>query len=186
MFKKDSTAEKIINIFFHIIFMSFLVAVFGPYIVLPMLESRIILINSIVCIICNIGMAVCFNYMPKRTKYGNQMLGKILGFKHFLETAEKEKLETLVLQDPSYFYHILPYTYVLGVSDKWIQRFETISLQAPEWYDSLDTFDIKSFESFMNSTMETTESVSSSSSDSDSSGGGISDGGSGGGGGSSW
>lgn len=39
----------------------------------------------------------------------------------FLETAEKEKLEQLVFEDPKYFYNILPYAYVLGVSDKWIK-----------------------------------------------------------------
>lgn len=37
------------------------------------------------------------------------------------------------MQDPTYFYDILPYTYVLGVSDKWIKQFETIGLQSPDW-----------------------------------------------------
>ena len=41
-------------------------------------------------------------------------------FKEFLEKVEKEKLEELVFQDPNYFYNILPFTYVLEVSDKWI------------------------------------------------------------------
>ena len=50
--------------------------------------------------------------------------------------SEKEKLEMLVEQDPSYFYNILPYTYVLGVSNKWIKKFEDIKMEPPEWYDS--------------------------------------------------
>ena len=96
------------------------------------------------------------------------------------------------MQNPTYFYNILPYTYVLGVSDKWIKKFESISLQAPCWYDSSNSFDVVSFGSFMNSTMISAESAMSSSPSSDSggsggsSGGGSSGGGSGGGGGGSW
>ena len=128
--------------------------------------------------------------MPKRTPYGNEMLGKLRGFKRFLETAEKEQLESMVTKNPTYFYDILPFTYVLGVSDKWIKKFETIALQAPDWYDSPNTFSPSSFGSFMNSTMSSAQrsmsSSPSSSSSSGSSGGGSSGGGSGGGGGGSW
>ena len=138
-------------------------------------------------------MIICLKYLPKRTPYGNDMLGKIRGFKKFLETAEKQKLEAMVMENPTYFYDILPFTYVLDVSDKWIKKFESISLQAPSWYDSPNAFDMVSFGSFMNSTMESAESVmssnpssSSSSGGSGSSGGGSSGGGSGGGGGGSW
>lgn len=127
--------------------------------------------------------------MPKRTAYGNEMLGKIRGFKRFLETAEKPQLEKLVQQNPEYFYNILPYTYVLGVSEKWISQFETIALKAPDWYDSTNDFNIHNFGNFMNTTMKytTVAMVSSpSSSSGSSSGGGSSGGGSGGGGVGSW
>ena len=133
-------------------------------------------------------MFLLYKAMPKRTQYGNEILGKIKGFKKFLETAEKQKLDAMVMENPTYFYDILPFTYVLGVSDKWIKKFETISLQAPNWYDGYSTFDAASFGNFINSTMQSATSVmsSSSSGDGSSSGGGSSDGGSGGGGGGSW
>ncbi len=129
--------------------------------------------------------------MPKRTRYGNEILRKIKGFRNFLKTVEKDRLEAMVMQDPSYFYDILPYTYVLGVSNKWIKKFETISLQAPSWYDSPNVFDITTFKLFMNKTMKSagnamSTSLSSSSSSGGFSGGGSSGGGSGGGGGGSW
>ena len=123
--------------------------------------------------------------MSKRTAYGNQMLGKLKGFRNFLETAEKDRLESLVMNDPSYFYNILPYTYVLGVSEKWIEKFETIAIQPPSWYSGSTTFNMHSFGTFMNSTMQSAQS-SMTSSPSSSSGGGSSGGGSGGGGGGSW
>lgn len=91
------------------------------------------------------------------------------------------------MEHPTYFYDILPYTYVLGVSDKWIKKFEAISLAAPSWYDSPSDFSIDTFDSFVNSTMSSAQSVMSSNSTSSSdSGGGSSCGGSGGGGGGSW
>lgn len=132
--------------------------------------------------------------LARRTPYSNEMLGKIKGFKKFLNTAEKHRLEALVMEDPTYFYHILPYSYVLGVSDKWIGKFESIAIQPPSWHNSPDHFDTGSFHQFMNQTMSTAQrsmasspgSSGDSSSGSSSSGGGSSGGGSGGGGGSSW
>ena len=164
-------------------------------IVLPiLLLDKLYLIGYIIGLVGVILMLVCLKYLPKRTRYGNAILGKIKGFKNFLETAEKDKLESLVMQNPNYFYDILPYTYVLGVSDKWIKKFETISLQAPDWYNSSSKFDVNRFGNFMNHTMSSAGSAMSSSPSSSlggssgggSSGGGSSGGGSGGGGGGSW
>lgn len=157
--------------------------------VLPALQQdSIYLIGYFVGIFCVLGMVVCLTYLPKRTSYGNEILGKIKGFKNFLETAEKDQLEAMVAKNPTYFYNILPYTYVLGVSDKWIKKFEVISMQAPTWYDGSDTFDVTTFGTFMNSTMSSATSAMSydSSSSSSDSGGGSAGGGSGGGGGGSW
>ncbi len=160
--------------------------------VLPaLLQDLTYLIGYMVGIGCIIGMVICLRYLPKRTPYGDEILGKLKGFKNFLETTEKEKLEEFVMQNPTYFYNVLPYTYVLGISDKWIKKFETISLQAPSWYDSPNNFDMMKFESFMDHTMASAQSVMSSSpsyrsSGGGSSGGGSSGGGSGGGGGGSW
>ena len=168
------------------------------FLVLPALSADPIYVQTyVVGFICILAIMILIKLMPKRTPYGNQILGKIRGFKKFLETAEKERLEELVLDDPEYFYNILPFTYVLGVSDKWIKKFETIALQAPHWHEGSGAFNTAAFSSFMNTTMASaatamTSSPSSSSSSSgsssggSSSGGGSSGGGSGGGGGSSW
>ena len=73
-------------------------------------------------------------FMRKRTHFGNNILGKLLGFKNFLEFAEKDRLERLVEENPSYFYDVIPYAYVLGVSDKWAKKFEGIAIAPPTWY----------------------------------------------------
>ncbi|MDY5996913.1 MAG: DUF2207 domain-containing protein, partial [Bacilli bacterium] len=193
LFKKRHIAEKI----FGLIFVLGLGGMSWVVIILPTLtQDFLYLIGYIIGIVCVAIMIVCLIYLPKRTKYGNEMFGKLKGFKNFLETAEKEKLESMVLENPNYFYDILPFTYVLGISDKWIKKFESISLQAPSWYNSSNGFDVSSFGTFMNSTMVSAQSAMSSSPSSSSdgsssdgggsSGGGSSGGGSGGGGGGSW
>lgn len=149
--------------------------------------------------IASIAVIIIFiEIMPKRTPYGNEILGKLRGFKRFLETAEKPQLESLVSQNPEYFYDILPYTYALGVSDVWISQFESIAMQAPDWYDSKSEFSTHTFGNFIDKTMSSASksmstsyssssgSGSSSGSSGGSSGGGSSGGGSGGGGGGSW
>lgn len=168
----------------------------GPWLalVLPLLlQDTNYLTVYIIGLICILGMLLCLKLLPKRTKYGNEILGKIRGFKNFLETVEKDKLEALVEEHPTYFYDILPYTYVLGISDKWIKKFESISIVAPTWYAGNGDFNLNSFSSFINDTMSSAESSMSSSPSSSSngssggsSGGGSSGGGSGGGGGGSW
>ena len=66
--------------------------------------------------------------MVKRTKYGEVISARVKGFRDFLVTAEKEKLESLVEKNPNYFYYILPYTYVLNISKKWIEKFQDIKM----------------------------------------------------------
>ena len=153
-------------------------------------------------ILCIFGMILCIIYMPRRTPYGVKMLGRINSFRDFLMGADKAKLEELLALDPQYFYTILPYASVLGVSEVWNSDFEGLQAEAPGWYVGEYT-DTVSFGYFVECTMRTTQRAMSSSPSSSSysssrsysgssfssssySGGGFSGGGSGGGGGSSW
>ncbi len=69
-----------------------------------------------------------------RTPQYTDLMGKILGFKDFIRTAELDKLKELVEEDPAYFYNIMPYAYVFGLSDKWIKNFEHVEIPKPQWY----------------------------------------------------
>jgi len=73
-------------------------------------------------------------FMDKRTKQGNRWLGQILGLREFILSCEKDRLETLIEDDPSAFFHVLPYAYVLGVSDVWASKFEHLIVPQPQWY----------------------------------------------------
>ena len=86
------------------------------------------------------GACECFNiYCDKLTDKAAEDMGKILGLRNFIQTAELDRIEALVEDDPEYFYSVLPYAYVMGLTDKWIKKFENINVTAPIWYSTYDT-----------------------------------------------
>lgn len=132
----------------------------------------------------------------RRTQQGADWVGQIRGLKRFIEVAEKDRLIQLVEETPYLFYDILPYAYVLGISDVWIKRFEGITLMQPDWYVStspnLTTYlMLNNLNRSMNRMNTSITSMPASTSSGGGSfggggGGGFSGGGFGGGGGGSW
>ena len=79
-------------------------------------------------------------FMNQKTDYGQIISAKVMGFRNYLMTAEKNQLDVLVEENPNYFYDILPYTYVLNISDKWISIFgkhnvPNIDINALNYYE---------------------------------------------------
>ncbi|MBP9989341.1 MAG: DUF2207 domain-containing protein [Ruminococcus sp.] len=138
--------------------------------------------------------------MKTLTETGVKWKGEVIGFRDFIKTAELDKLEMLVNENPSYFYNILPYAYALGLTDKWARQFEKIAVQPPVWYNHGyygDTFStvifLNSFNRNINNVSKnmitpprTSSSGFSGSGGGFSVGGGFSGGGFGGGGSGSW
>lgn len=126
------------------------------------------------------------------TKYRIDMAGKLLGFKEFIETAEKPYLEKLQMEDAHYFYRVLPYAMVFGLANKWCNKFKQITVEQPDWYATSGVYTGHQLtDHLVGSVSDTVKSHVSSishtpSSSSGSSGGGFSGGGGGGGGGGSW
>ena len=136
--------------------------------------------------ICFVIALICLIEFPKLNIYGQQIKGHLKGLKKFIEVAEKPRLEKMVEEDPKYFYKILPFAYILGVSDKWIKQFESIMIKPVEEFGSrpLTVSRFNNFtRSFGNTTLPSTQNGGISRS---SGGGGFSGGGHGGGGGGSW
>lgn len=72
-----------------------------------------------------------FSYSEPTSK----RMGKCLGFKDYIYKVEFEKMKLLVEENPKYFYDILPYVYVLGYTNQFLQKFESIVVPLPEWYE---------------------------------------------------
>ena len=166
--------------------------------------TYIILINDVndkLTVYISLGstyiIALFAMFMEKRTPEINKLQEKIIGLRMFLQHAEKDRIERLVDDNPEYFFNILSYAYVLGVTDQWAKQFEDIAMKKPSWFESNTTHayflptnftrDFTRSVSTMQSAMVSRPSSSGSSGGGGySGGGGFSGGGGGGGGGGSW
>ena len=108
------------------LYVSIVLFVFA-YFVIPDLDPNlsILYLISFICLFINAFFTIV---MKRKTKYGEELKARIDGFRDFLITSEKDNLEALVMKNPEYFYDILPYTYALGISKKWISKFENIKM----------------------------------------------------------
>ena len=141
-------------------------------------------------------------FMKKRTEKCVDWMGRLLGLREVIKTAELDRLKAMAEDNPEWFYSVLPYTYVFGLSDVFAKRLETLAIPAPEWYVSSSpdylTWNYYMFSRQMSKSMQHVTSTltkvdpgsssggGSSGGSSFGSSGGFSGGGFGGGGGGSW
>lgn len=127
-------------------------------------------------------------FMPAKTKKGADAKWHSLGFKEYLQVAERFRLQANV--DPKTFEKYLSYAMVFGVEREWANRFIDIYKEPPDWYVPATgvwaAFVLTDFTSNLSGMSQSFSSVFSSSPSSSSGfGGGGFAGGGGGGGGSS-
>lgn len=80
---------------------------------------------------CGIVIIRCIERIRRtKSEYGKEVYGKICGFREYLEKVEKDKIETLVKEDPKLCYKMISFAYVLGVSRDWVSDFE-VGINSP-------------------------------------------------------
>lgn len=125
------------------------IAVFAGFIMIGMSNLILpVLVGVVGAMLCNIFAA----YGLKRTEQGNRWLEELLGFKEYIRTLEPPRLGQMLEKDGDYFFNILPYAYVLGVSEEWIALFDETVVQKPQWYDAgMGPFDGAAFKTMYDS-----------------------------------
>ena len=131
-------------------------------------------------ILLSLQVLVSF-WMEKKTQKGMMYEAQVNGFVKYIKTAREEELKEMVMEHPTMFFDILPYTYIFGISKLWINKFSNIEIEKPEWY----TGNVYSAMAFGQITTHVTEKIqvamsdvaSSVASSASSSGGGVSGGG---------
>ena len=68
-----------------------------------------------------------------RSKKYNAHRGEVLGFKNFLVKAELRELEMLISENPEYYYDILPYCYIFGITKKMEEKFKALHVPPPTY-----------------------------------------------------
>ncbi|MBT8091875.1 MAG: DUF2207 domain-containing protein [Gammaproteobacteria bacterium] len=138
--------------------------------------------------------------MRRPTLRGRKLLDEMLGFKDFLEVAEKDELNLRNPPEktPELFETLLPFALALGVDQQWSERFASVlaairnpdgSAYQPSWYSGhWNTSNLSKTTTQLSSGLNSAirSSVSPPGSSSGGGGGGFSGGGGGGGGGGGW
>ena len=70
-----------------------------------------------------------------RKRINNDIYGRVMGFRNFIKTAEYDRLKRLADEDPEYFFNIMPYALVFGMSNKWADKFADFKIPQPSWYE---------------------------------------------------
>lgn len=98
---------------------------------------------------------VIYYNLSERTKYGNEMLGNIYGFKYYLDTLTREEIAKKQEENSNFYYAMVPYAYVLGSLDLWTQKGGNI-VKPPEWYIPSSEFRMSKFRDFIKNVLYTT------------------------------
>lgn len=78
-------------------------------------------------------LRLLIKYNPRLNKDGFILKEEWLGFKMYLEKAEKYRLQNLT---PDLFEKYLPYAMIFGLEKKWAKNFDSLNMRAPDWYVS--------------------------------------------------
>ncbi|HXX36134.1 MAG TPA: DUF2207 domain-containing protein [Thermodesulfobacteriota bacterium] len=170
---------------------AFILAVF-LIVVLMILVTQAGVKNFAAGILTGIPVLAFGRVMSARTRAGASTRMDILGFREFMNRAEKDRLERM--GDKNLFAKFLPYAIALHVSDNWAKAFEGIYQEPPDWYVSPGGYRTFTPSAFTHSFSSVTSSLGSamfsaprgSGGGGGFGGGGFSGGGFGGGGGGSW
>lgn len=130
------------KIYYYLIAVAFLL-VPAMYIILGLNGHTAYLISYVIGFVSFIIIMTINKFMPKRTKYGTEILGKIEGFKDFIKNINDSDIDMLMKENKNYFYDILPYTYMFNYTDDWFEKFEAKELSKPEWYECEGEFGLK-------------------------------------------
>ena len=128
--------------------------------------------------------------MPAKTAAGAELFRRSLGFRQYMEVAEKERQR--FAERENIFSEYLPYAIVFGCVEKWARAFKDIdmSAQTSSWYVGSGPFNAgilsSSLQGFSSNLGSAISATPGSSGGSGFSGGGGAGGGGGGGGGGSW
>lgn len=93
------------------------------------------------------------NVCPKYNKAGAICKGRVLGFKNYIAMCEVSQIKMFANENPNYYFDVLPYAYLFGLSKVWMEKFKDIEVKAPEWVVSSNgtVMDYVIFNSMFNS-----------------------------------
>ena len=71
----------------------------------------------------------------RRTSAGEERLRRLLGLRRYLCRADSASLQRLTLQDPQYFYRMLPFAEEMGVGGRFVRCAAGLELEPCLWLE---------------------------------------------------
>lgn len=114
-----------------------MVALFGAFILgfgaIPVIGVAGPFFFGIGITIIGLGITIIAKYMPAKTAVGSKVFAEILGFRMYLYTAERYRLQGL---EPEEFERYLSYAIVFEIEKEWAEKFKDIYKGQPEWLEA--------------------------------------------------
>jgi uncharacterized membrane protein YgcG len=92
------------------------------------LPYSILLLSVIACVLV---VTYFVKFEARLNPHGNDLRDHLLGFKLYLKTAERYRMQNLT---PEIFEKYLPYAIMFGIEKQWAKNFDAMNLQSPDWY----------------------------------------------------
>lgn len=108
------------------------------------IQDSLYLLAYIIGVVVILVIACIENTLSNRTSYGARMLSKIVSYKKYLTTISDKEIDKEIKNNNMCLYEVLPYTLVLGISDKWVDKFREKEIIKPDWY-IVDKFNMDEF-----------------------------------------
>ena len=128
-FKIGLTIEKRKGLILALLFFSVIIIlwIFGA-LGAEMKQSFLLMMITAVSVI---WLYAFIKYEARLSDHGIKLKEDWLGFKMYLETAEKHRMQNL---KPEFFEKYLPYAMIFGIEKKWAKAFEHLNMPFPSWY----------------------------------------------------
>jgi len=104
-------------------------------VILPIISQNHFLLVTITGSL--IFLCLFIRYEARLSREGAILRDDWLGFKLYLETAERYRMQNLT---PEIFEKYLPYAIIFGVEKKWGKAFNSFNMKAPNWYSGSTSF----------------------------------------------
>jgi len=94
-----------------------------------------LLFPMIALVILGLTQTIVGYFMPAKTEKGTLLFEQVKGFRMYLYTAERFRMQKLT---PEMFEKYLSYAIVFGIEKEWAEKFKDIYKGQPDWYESYD------------------------------------------------
>lgn len=103
---------------------------FGVFAAFIFLQNQALLFMATIAL-CVLFVVLFRKFEARLNKQGQILKEEWLGFKMYLETAERYRMQNLT---PEIFEKYLPYAIIFGVEKKWGKAFDSLNVPPPSWY----------------------------------------------------